>query len=44
LGPVHFGLGTAGGADMRVLWPDGTASDWQTVTANQVIHLHRNGS
>ena len=27
----HFGLGEAAKADMRVIWPDGKADDWQPV-------------
>jgi len=27
-GPLHFGLGAAGTAEVRVVWPDGTVSDW----------------
>ena len=38
-GPLHFGLGAAGEAEVRVLWPDGGASDWWTVWANQRINL-----
>jgi len=40
-GPQHFGLGAATAADVRVIWPDGTASDWQPVTANRVMTLSR---
>lgn len=28
LGWLHFGLGTAPAARVRVIWPDGTAGDW----------------
>ena len=35
LGPVHFGLGRSGSAQVRVTWPDGTQGDWQAVNANQ---------
>ena len=34
LGWQHFGLGDATGAEVRVLWPDGTASPWHRLTAN----------
>ncbi|MEV8466800.1 CRTAC1 family protein [Fluviibacterium sp. DFM31] len=40
-GPLHFGLGSATGAEVRVIWPDGTATDWQSVTINQAITLTR---
>ncbi|MDW6022034.1 CRTAC1 family protein [Mesorhizobium sp. BAC0120] len=31
LGWRHFGLGDAGKAEIRVIWPDGTTSGWQSV-------------
>ncbi len=34
-GPVHFGLGPAVGAEIRVLWSDGTVSDWRRYPANK---------
>ncbi|WP_050602730.1 CRTAC1 family protein [Ruegeria sp. 6PALISEP08] len=37
----HFGLGDADSLQIRVIWPDGEASDWQTVSSNQEIHLTR---
>ncbi len=37
LGPLHFGLGSADVAQIRVTWPDGSVGDWQAVSAN---HLH----
>ena len=37
----HFGLGTAGAAEARVIWPDGTAGDWQSVGANAFFDLAR---
>ena len=36
-GPIHFGLGEAETAEMRVIWPGGTAGQWQPVEANRVI-------
>lgn len=33
-GWVHFGLGDAVAAQVRVIWPDKTASDWQDVQAD----------
>ncbi len=40
-GPEHFGLGTAGRARLRVIWPGGVLSDWVTVGVNQEIRLER---
>lgn len=34
LGWQHFGLGGAEGAEVRILWPDGTPGPWQTLAAN----------
>lgn len=34
LGWVHFGLGAARQAQVRVLWPGGETSDWATVAAD----------
>lgn len=39
--PLHFGLGDDNAADIRVIWPDGTATDWQPAAANQVIRITR---
>ena len=39
LGPVHFGLGQATSAQVRITWPDGTQGDWQTVTSNQTYNI-----
>jgi len=41
LGPIHFGLGRATSAEVRVVWPDGTEGEWQTVPANGVIEVER---
>jgi len=38
-GLIHFGLGPAATADLRVIWPDGAATPWQTVSANTVVQL-----
>ena len=43
-GPLHFGLGAAGTAELRVLWPGGVASDWMTLPANQAVALWRDGA
>ena len=41
LGPLHFGLGIADRARVRVIWPDGTATDWREVAADQALTLDR---
>jgi hypothetical protein len=38
---LHFGLGKADQAELRVIWPDGRISDWQHVTANRFLHIAR---
>jgi len=39
---VHFGLGTAGKADLvQVRWPDGTSDEWKDVKADQVLRLEQ---
>ena len=40
-GPLHFGLGPAEAAEARILWPDGTASAWQAVTADGLTVIER---
>jgi enediyne biosynthesis protein E4 len=37
----HFGVGDARSADVRVLWPDGNASEWSPVETNQFFILDR---
>ena len=41
LGPIHFGLGSAERARVRVQWPDGEVGPWMTVTANQLFTIER---
>ena len=43
LGWVHFGLGDAAGADVRVAWPGGETGPWLHVSANQFVVLKRGG-
>lgn len=38
-GPLHFGMGTAQQAKLRVIWPDGTASDWSIVEAGSEVDI-----
>ncbi|HUG48367.1 MAG TPA: CRTAC1 family protein [Candidatus Limnocylindria bacterium] len=40
-GPLHFGLGGAASAEVRVIWPDGTHGEWQGVEANQRLEVRR---
>lgn len=40
-GPLHFGLGSAATADLRVTWPDGTATAWTPAAADQTITIRR---
>ena len=39
--PVHFGLGTVEGAEVRVQWPDGEIGPWMPVEADQVTTIDR---
>ncbi|UOM34359.1 CRTAC1 family protein [Acuticoccus sp. I52.16.1] len=39
-GPVHFGIADADAAQIRVVWPDGTASPFVSVAAGRAV-LHR---
>ena len=41
LGWVHFGLGSAGGAEVRVRWPDGEMGPWLQVGANGFYDIDR---
>ncbi len=42
-GPLHFGFGTETSADVRVIWPDGTRSDWTPVPIDRVTRVLRDG-
>ena len=37
----HFGLGDATEAEMRVIWPDGTSSDWQHASGDNFYIMER---
>lgn len=37
----HFGLGSEGQAQIRVIWPDGAKSEWQDYASNQLIRIQR---
>ncbi len=41
LGFIHLGLGAIGAAEVRVIWPDGAASDWQRLEADGFYDLAR---
>ena len=41
LGWVHFGIGDASGAEVRVLWPGGEIGPWLRVAANEFAVVHR---
>jgi len=44
LGWVHFGLGPAVGADVRVLWPGGETGPWLHVAADEFAIIDRGAS
>lgn len=44
LGTTHFGLGTAGEAQVRIQWPDGAVGPWITVTAGQFVVIERSAT
>ena len=39
--PIHFGLGAAERAEVRVTWPDGEVGPWSTVEAGQTVRIVR---
>ncbi len=41
LGWIHFGLGAASAAQVRVQWPDGARSEWVRLAADQFAYLDR---
>ncbi len=41
LGWIHFGLGDAAGAEIRVRWPDGGTGPWLELTANRFATIQR---
>jgi hypothetical protein len=44
LGWIHFGLGSAKKAEIRVQWPDGEKGPWMSVDANQFVIIERGES
>lgn len=41
--PLHFGLGDAESAELRVVWPDRVRSAWHRVESNQSLRVEREG-
>lgn len=41
IGWRHFGLGASTETELRVIWPDGKAGEWQKLTADQFYVLKR---
>ena len=41
LGWIHFGLGGADGAEVRVRWPDGETGPWLVLAANRFATIER---
>lgn len=41
LGPVHFGLGDADSAEVRVIWPDRETTGWSRLESNQLVVVDR---
>ena len=39
--PLHFGLGGATTAEVRVTWPDGEVGPWLPVEADQLVRIER---
>lgn len=42
-GPLHFGLGDAAKAEVRVVWPDRRTSGWVTIPAGRRVSAWRDG-
>lgn len=40
-GPLHFGIGDAAQAEIRVIWPDRTTSPWEQVPAGSRVETWR---
>lgn len=43
-GPMHFGLGPSRSAEIRVTWPDGSATEWMPVDADGFVTVTRGES
>jgi hypothetical protein len=44
LGPQHFGLNKAKTVSFRIIWPDGTHSEWTKAKPNQRLQVIRSGT
>jgi hypothetical protein len=44
LGWIHFGLGEAGGAEIRITWPDGETGPWQEIATDSFVIIERGGT
>jgi hypothetical protein len=44
LGWVHFGLGPANAAEVRVIWPNGETGPWLQVDSDQFVTIERGAS
>lgn len=42
-GPLHFGLGAADAAELRVIWPDGSTGPWLAVAADKQVTIGPDG-
>ena len=42
--PVHFGLGGATQAEVRVTWPDGEIGPWLPAGADRIVTVRRGAS
>ncbi|MCW3781484.1 CRTAC1 family protein [Defluviimonas salinarum] len=42
-GPVHFGLGDATTAELRIIWPNGTQSEWASIPLDRVTRVAPDG-
>lgn len=40
-GALHFGLGNTEAVEVRIIWPDGSVSDWTAHDANQLLSINR---
>jgi enediyne biosynthesis protein E4 len=44
LGPLHFGLGDADVAELRVIWPGGEQGDWMTVETDRLVRVDKDAA